>query len=360
MTWDPRDLGAKCDECPLGPHGTMSDGPWAPVAMEDHSEDGAFFIVVGDSPSKEDAIEGRPFSHSEGGTLMRAMRTARLKRPQASYTNVIACRLPGKASGAYKMLTDKIKKVNKKRQQVGDVEIPHPVECCRPRLEAELDNYVNIVTLGKLATNELTGISRGIAKVRGSPWGINPEWKKVAYDNILAVKKLLPTFHPRYIQRAPNRFHVWASDIRKAYRLFTDTLDWEDPIMFNKPTPDEAVEWFMACKETQRPDGSTGPILLCYDVETNRHRQGMRPTSVTLRTIAFARWKDGIEGNDVECLAIPFLSTDGVTRFYSGEDEYRMLRIIKWVMLNPGFQKMGHNAGQFDRLVMEEFLRGVE
>lgn len=357
--WNPRDDGALCDECPLGPNGLFREGPWRPVRQEDHRDDGATFVVVGDAPDKDDEQEGRPFSHSLGGTLMRAFRSARLSRPQASYTNAIACRLPGKASGAQRLLSDKIKRENKRREKASELPLKHPIECCRPRLERDLAPYRNILTLGKVATQGLTGISRGIAKVRGSPWGVDSAWRKVPYDADNAVRMLLPTFHPRYIQRAPNRFHVWVADVRKALRLFTGTLEWEDPVITEKPTPQQLIDWFLECKPTRYSDGTMGPIEICDDVETTRHPQGMRATMVTLRTLSFARWKDGIEDGTVECMAIPILSTDGHTRFYPPAVERDIKRVVAWALLNPNFVKIGHNAGQFDRLVYEEWLKDV-
>ena len=53
MSYDPRACGARCNECPLGPHGAFRTGPWSPVPPERH--EGATVIAVAETPGVDDA-----------------------------------------------------------------------------------------------------------------------------------------------------------------------------------------------------------------------------------------------------------------------------------------------------------------
>ena len=50
MRTDPRNLGARCDVCPLGPNGCMSEDEWSPVPAELHDSN---VLAVIESPGPE-------------------------------------------------------------------------------------------------------------------------------------------------------------------------------------------------------------------------------------------------------------------------------------------------------------------
>ena len=358
---DPRTKGAKCNICPLGPGGFLRQGgkysPWQPIAVEDHRPDGAVVAAVATAPDSEEEDNGRLFSGRFGGLWNKALRTAGLARKDLSLIPLMSCAPPGQAGGAMQRMNDRLRQENKRRDKAGQMPLPSPMECCAPRLMTDLAPYKFLVLLGKEPVQALSGITRGVEKVRGSPWGLNEHWVKVPYDDPTAVRKALPTYAPGVIFRAPQKKRRWISDIRKSWRLFTNTLDWEDPVMELRPTPQRVIEWFNEIKPTTHLNGTIGPPVYCDDVETTRHPMGMRPASVTLRTVSFARWKDGIEGGAVECIGIPLLSCDGVTRFYTSTNLNWLMAILQWALMRPDIYKIGHNAGSFDRIVYEEWFK---
>ena len=61
-------------------------------------------------------------------------------------------------------------------------------------------------------------------------------------------------------------------------------------------------------------------------------------------------------GTTDEVLMIGFLSVDGETRLYSAEDEDLLKRILQVVFTDKQWLKIGHNAGYFDRTVVEQHL----
>ena len=352
--YDPRKCGAQCDVCPLGPKGQLRDWeiPWKPVPPEHHK--GSRAAVVSDMPSKDDVKHGHPFSGSDTGEPWHRM-LWRMKETRGTYSivNVVACGSAGNSSGMYQRLNDRVKRLNKLRASQGKSAVPHPEDCCRPRLLHDLKSYKHIVTLGKVANKAITGVTRGIDKVRGSPWGVTSSWNKVAWDDPEAVKTLLPTFNPRRISSNPVLFDRWFHDLQKAKRLRTNKLRWVEPAsILWRPTPAEFREWRLSIKPTTHPkrkgaNRTTKPIV-CVDVETPKHPQGLRPRQIITRTIAFARWKDGIEEGDVELACISIVSTDGRKRFYSPEDEAAIIAEINALHEDKAVLKIGHNWLAFD------------
>jgi len=358
MGYDPTCDGAECDRCPLGPYGDLKtfSFDWRPIKTEHY--DGAKSIVVLDAPNKEDERSEHYFSSSEvGGPWLRALWELKGKRDDFSVTSVLACRPPGPVNGAYRRMEDKLKRLNKRRNADGLDSVPHPEECCRPRLLKAVDKYDNILTFGKVATQSLTGVRRGIKKVRGSPWKVDGQWNKVSEDYEGFHRKLLPTYSPGYVDRSPAYFDRWIHDIRKFLRFTNNALNWEEPSdILWRPTPAEFAQWIADIKPTfhsgRKAHQFTKPII-CYDVETPKHRQGLRPSQIPMRTIAFARWEDGIEDGPIQLACISLLSTDGVTRFYSEAEEKEIIALCCELLTDESVLKIGHNAGQFDRLNVE-------
>lgn len=352
--YDPRKCGAKCDVCPLGPKGALRDWsqPWKPVPPEHH--EGARAVLVSDMPAGEDVKWGHPFASPEtGGPWNRVLRRMGESRNDYGIVNVIACGSAGNASGMYQRLNDKVKRLNKSRAATGKSAVPHPEDCCKPRLMKDIERYSSIITAGKVATKAITGVTRGIDKVRGSPWALTEEGKKCSWDDEAAITTLLPTYNPKRIQSNPVLFNWWHHDLEKARRLRENRLRWEDPSsVLWRPSPAEFRAWRKSIQPTfhEGRKGAhrfTAPVV-CGDVETPRHPQGMRPRHIPTRTISFARWKNGVEGGDVELACISILSADGKTRFYSPSEEAEIVAEINALHEDESILKIGHNWLAFD------------
>ena len=343
MSTNPKHCGALCDECPLGPNGALQKDEWRPVVGEFHP--GAKILALGEAPRAEDIMQGRPLMGSAAGEWARFLATAGLNRSHVDLDNVIACKPSGKEGGAWNRMEKSLDRLNKRRVSQGKDPLPHPADCCRPRLDNVLGKYDKFIALGKTATRVLSGQSGSIRSLRGGPMYIDDDW---LWSLKPTSKKMLATFSPHYVTRAPNWRPVIEADISKAMRWFNGTLRWTKPDSTLNPTPEE-LEAFLA---------QPAPFWV-YDVETD----GIEPLECNLRTIAIAIPDLDAEGKaarsnphqNCRAIGVGLLSTDGVTRIYPQEQE-RRLREILCAALTDGRVWVGHNAGYYDRMVVETQL----
>jgi uracil-DNA glycosylase family 4 len=346
MPFDPTTLGARCDVCPLGPEGHLRKDEWKPVGCEVHK--GASILAVAESPEPEEVQHGRPLVGRSGSEWNRALAACGKRRTDIDLDHVIACRLPGQASGAMRRLDKAVDKLNRKRVKEGQEAVPHPTTCCRPRLLHMADRYPSIITLGKTATHALTNVGSSIQATRGGPMRVTHDWG-VTTEPEETAHRLLPTLHPSFILRSPSWRRVLHSDLGKAFRWFTDTLQWTQPDTLWRPTPNQLEEWL----KQKAP-------FWAYDVETD----GIEPMECRLRTIAIAtpdldergRAAEGKPAVNSKAVGISLLSADGRTHFYLPEDEWRIKDILR-AAFTDGRVWVGHNAGSYDRMVIENHLQ---
>ena len=340
---NPKQCGARCDECPLGPNGALQKDEWRPVTGEFHP--GAKILALGEAPRAEDVRSGRPLMGNAASEWSRFLATAGLNRSHVDLENVIACKPPGKEGGAWNRMEKSLDRLNKRRIAQNKDPLPHPADCCRPRLDNVLSKYNNFIALGKTATRVLSGQSGSIHGLRGGPMYIDDEW---LWSLTPTSKKMLATFSPHYVTRAPNWRPVIEADISKAMRWFNDTLRWTEPDSLMNPTP-EQLEEFLA---------QPAPFWV-YDVETD----GIEPLECNLRTIAIAIPDLDADGKaartrphqNCRAVGVGLLSTNGVTRIYPQKQESR-IRDILCKAFTDGRVWVGHNAGYYDRMVVETQL----
>ena len=342
-SFDPKSCGAQCDICPLGPEGPLHKDEWRPVGGEFHR--GASVIAIAEAPSSDEVQRGRPLVGRSGGEWNNALATAGRNRVDVDIDHVISCKPAGQDSGAWRRMDKKLDRINRKRIKKGEDPYPHPAKCCRPRLLQVVSKYRNIITLGKTATSALTGQSSSIQSMRGGPMLINDAWDWVPKNG---TRKLLPALHPSFILRAPSWRHVLQSDIAKAFRWFNSCLRWTKPDSVFNPTPEELEEWL-----------SQPAPFWTYDVETD----GIEPLECKLRTIAIAipdldengKAARHIVSQNARAVGVGILSTDGVSRIYPKDQEEKILDILRRVFTD-GRIWVGHNAGYYDRMVIETQL----
>ena len=342
-SFNPKSCGAQCDICPLGPEGPLRKDEWKPVGGEFHR--GASVIAIAESPSSDEVQHGRPLVGRSGGEWNNTLTAIGKRRTEVDLDHVISCRPTGQDSGAWRRMDKSLDRLNRKRIKEGDEPYPHPATCCRPRLLQVVSKYRNIITLGKTATSALTGQSSSIQSMRGGPMLIDDEWDWVGENG---TRKLLPTLHPSFILRAPSWRHVLHSDIAKAFRWFNGCLRWTEPDSVINPTPEELEEWL----------AQPAPFWT-YDVETD----GIEPLECKLRTIAIAipdldengKAARNIVHQKARAIGIGILSTDGVSRIYPRDQEEKILDILRRAFTD-GRTWVGHNAGYYDRMVVEAQL----
>ena len=306
---------------------------------------GAKILALGEAPRADDVRQGRPIMGTAASEWSRFLATAGLNRSHVDLDNVIACKPSGKEGGAWNRMEKSLDRLNKRRAVQGKDPLPHPADCCRPRLLSVLNKYDKFIALGKTATKMLSGQSGSIHGVRGGPMYIDDDW---LWSLEPTSKKMLATLAPSYVTRAPNWRPVIEADISKAMRWFNNTLRWTEPESIMNPTPEE-LEAFLA---------QPAPFWV-YDVETD----GIEPLECALRTIAIAIPDLDAEGKAARsdphqvcrAIGVGLLSTDGVTRIYPQEQERRIVDILRRAFTD-GRVWVGHNAGYYDRMVVETQL----
>ena len=144
----------------------------------------AELMFVGEAPGADEDATGRPFVGRAGQLLTKMIEAIGLKREDVYIANVLKSRPPGNR--------------NPEKDEI-EACIPflyRQIAVIRPRL---------IVTLGNPATQELLETKTGISKMRG-------EFQD--YPRLAGIK-VLPTFHPAYLLRSPDKKREAWEDLKK-------------------------------------------------------------------------------------------------------------------------------------------------
>ena len=137
---------------------------------------GAKLVFVGEGPGFEEDRQGEPFVGPAGQLLTRIIAAIKLKRTQVYICNVVKCRPPGNRNPEHA-----------------------EIESCLSFLERQIAAIKPdfICALGTCAAQTLLKTDRPISKLRGR------------FHDYLGIK-LLPTYHPAYLLRNPDRKRdVW-------------------------------------------------------------------------------------------------------------------------------------------------------
>ena len=162
------DLGA-CTRCKL--HGSRKSIVFG-VGAED-----ATLMFVGEAPGEQEDKRGEPFVGRAGELLDKMIEAMGWSRDTVYIANILMCRPPG----------------NRNPQ-------PDEVAACLPFLKAKIGAIAPriIIALGRPAANTLLGTDAPISTLRGK------------FHPGLGTK-IMPTFHPAYLLREPDRKReAWA------------------------------------------------------------------------------------------------------------------------------------------------------
>ncbi len=131
----------------------------------------ARLVFVGEGPGYEEDLQGRPFVGKAGQLLTRIIDAMSMKRDHVYITNVVKCRPPQNRSPW-----------------------PDEIACCYPFLANQLRiiQPTVICALGSAAAQTLLDTNAGITTLRGT----FHTWEGI---------KVMPTFHPAYLLRNPER-----------------------------------------------------------------------------------------------------------------------------------------------------------
>jgi DNA polymerase len=155
----------------------------------------ADLMFVGEAPGGDEDIQGIPFVGRAGQLLTKIIEAIGLRREDVYIANVIKCRPPENRNPE-----------------------PDEVETCEPFLFQQIDviRPKVIVALGKFGAQALLKTQDPISRLRGR-----------TYDYRGA--KLVPTFHPAFLLRSPERKRdVW-DDMKKVRALLQAPAKESDP-----------------------------------------------------------------------------------------------------------------------------------
>ena len=134
-------------------------------------------MFVGEAPGEHEDLRGEPFVGRAGELLDKMIEAMGWSRQSVYVANILKCRPPG----------------NRNPQ-------PDEIGQCMPFLKAQIGSIAPriIVALGRPAANQLLGVDAPISALRGK-----------FHDR--HGTKVMPTFHPAYLLREPDRKRdAWA------------------------------------------------------------------------------------------------------------------------------------------------------
>ena len=149
----------------------------------------ADLMFVGEAPGADEDEQGVPFVGRAGQLLTKIIEAIGLRRDDVYIANVIKCRPPGNRNPE-----------------------PDEVATCEPFLAQQIDIVKPrvIVALGTFAAHLLLRTDAPISRIRG-----------VVHQYRGAT--LIPTFHPAYLLRSPDRKREVWDDMKKVRSLLAET-----------------------------------------------------------------------------------------------------------------------------------------
>lgn len=136
----------------------------------------ARLMFAGEGPGRDEDLQGEPFVGAAGRLLTKIIQAIQLTREEVYIANIIKCRPPGNRNPE-----------------------PEEIRTCYPFLERQIQAVQPefICALGSFAARTLLSTSESISRLRGR------------FHNYKGIK-VVPTFHPAFLLRYPERKRdVW-------------------------------------------------------------------------------------------------------------------------------------------------------
>lgn len=200
--YDPRKLGARCDECPLNAKRLANR-----VVVPSHviSPAGKRLVILGESPGSTEELEDNFFVGESGKLQDKILDKFAIDRDSIHVTNVLLCR-------AGKLEPEQLTKA---------------IECCSPRLHREINRDSVVLAYGNVALEALTGKKPKISK----HWG--PSYKSATYGC-----QYVSSFHPAWVLRNPHGRVLLELMVQRWIRLSKGYLDFHRPTQIVEPGQD--------------------------------------------------------------------------------------------------------------------------
>lgn len=331
--YSPEAHGARCDRCFLWKQ--RQGGPVPPEVNQNAS-----LMVAAEAPGPDEVQFNRPLIGQSGQEIMQGLATIGVNRSDVNWTNAFLCRPP---NNDLDRLLRRMKKENKAREAAGLEPYLSPMEACHPRFVEELRLQQDVIALGKIGAQSITGTNRSIFDLRGMPLdGIlagDGRFHTTAYfaaspNEFITKLRVVPTVHPAFVLRQKRWRKPFRVDLARAIRWFRGTLQWKEPQKLFIPTPQQLEDFILRAKH---------PFVVS-DVETD----AKEPLIAKLRCIGFSTTEFG--------MVVPLLSIDGHTHFYDSATEQAIIDIMVAHYRDPRILKVGHNFGYYDRIVIRRQL----
>lgn len=181
-----------CKKCPIN---NWTTNKFVPPKVRPTEE-----AIVGEAPGEVEEALGEPFIGPAGKWLDSILKAAKRRRDEFTILNTMCCRPP---SNIYP--TDPSSIIPQDAAQQG-------LEYCwRTHIAPILERrrWRRIIAMGEHALFAVTG-KRGISNWRGSP--LPAKWAPT-------TACVMPTWHPAYIMRQQDEFHVAVHDVRKTLSI---------------------------------------------------------------------------------------------------------------------------------------------
>jgi DNA polymerase len=177
------EIGPDCPRCKLARLGRQQ------VVFGVGNPD-ADLMFVGEAPGADEDEQGIPFVGKAGQLLTRMILAINFERDQVYIANVIKCRPPGNRNPE-----------------------PDEIATCEPFLFQQIDAVRPrvIVALGAFAAKTLLRSDDSISRLRGRVFDFRGA-------------KLIPTFHPSFLLRSPDRKRDAWEDLKRARALLTASV----------------------------------------------------------------------------------------------------------------------------------------
>jgi DNA polymerase len=177
------DIGPDCPRCKLATLGRQQ------VVFGVGNPD-ANLMFVGEAPGGDEDVQGIPFVGRAGQLLTKMILAINLERDQVYIANVIKCRPPGNRNPE-----------------------PDEIATCEPFLFQQIDAVRPkvIVALGAFAAKTLLRTDEPISRLRGRVFDFRGA-------------KLIPTFHPSFLLRSPDRKREAWEDLKRARAMLTSPV----------------------------------------------------------------------------------------------------------------------------------------
>jgi len=152
----------------------------------------ADWLIIGEAPGAEEDRRGEPFVGRAGRLLNAMLQAIGLSREQVYIANILKCRPPGNRDPR-----------------------PEEVALCSSYLAAQVNMIAPriILALGRIAAQNLLGLSTPIGKMRG---------QRYTYGE--SAIPVVVTYHPAYLLRSPQEKRKTWQDLLLAKRTYEETM----------------------------------------------------------------------------------------------------------------------------------------